>query len=258
MESKKYIQDYPVYLYDLVNVIDDIDFYKSFIGDSVKNVLELGCGSGRVLIPLAKMGINITGIDISDSMLEGCRSKVKKEGLTKTAKVIRGDICNFELHDKFDMIVAPFRVIQALETLEEFQNCLKCVSEHLKDDGFCILGIFRPRFSKEQMAISWINDEPLFNKELIDPATGYMVRDFAERLRMDAEKQVLYPELIYKIYRDGKLIDEIRQKIVMKYYYADEFEKIISKAGFKVLDKYGGYHGEMYGEGDELIIKFSK
>lgn len=258
MDTKKYVKDYPVHLYDLVNVIDDIDFYKSFITESVKSVLELGCGSGRVLIPLAKMGINITGIDISGSMQEECRSKIKKEGLNRTAKVIRGDIRNFRLYDKFDLITAPFRVIQAIETLEGFQHCLKCVNEHLKDDGFCIVGAFKPKLSKEQMAISWINEQPLFSKEIVDPATGYTVKAFAERMKMDAEKQVLYPAIIYKIYSDGKLIDELNQNIVMKYYYADEFEKIISEAGFRVLAKYGGYHGETYGEGNELIIKFSK
>lgn len=198
METKKYVKDYPVHLYDLVNVIDDIDFYKSFISDSVKSILELGCGSGRVLIPLAKMGIAITGIDISGSMQEECRSKIKKEGLSRTAKVIRGDIRNFRLYDKFDMITAPFRVIQAIETLEGFQHCLKCVSEHLKEDGFCILGVFRPRLSKEQMAISWINEEPLFSKEIVDPETDYTVKAFAERLKMDAERQVLYPKLSIK------------------------------------------------------------
>ena len=67
---------------------------------------------------------------------------------------------------------------------------------------------------------------------------------------------VFYPELIYRTYRNDELVDETVLKIVMRCYYPDEFENVITDHGFQVIQRWGGYHGEAYGDGPELVIEF--
>lgn len=254
---KKEQREYSPYLYDLGTTVDDVEFYITQ-AKNVHNILELGCGTGRVLIPLAKKGIKITGLDYSDIMLARCSSKTKDGGLDNKVNLIKGDIRKFELGKTFDMIIAPGRVVQAIKKTEDFQSCLNCIKNHLSENGFCILNVFHPNLPKEEMKKSWPREQETFQWEKIDPKTGLRVMHFDERRELDAKNQVLYPVLIYRTYAGDKLVNEVKQNIIMKYYYPEEFEEIITKAGFKVLEKYGGYKGEEYRKGKELVIKFSK
>jgi hypothetical protein len=69
---------------------------------------------------------------------------------------------------------------------------------------------------------------------------------------------VLFPEIIYRRYREEVLIDEHVNPISMRYYYPDEFRSRILSAGFEITDLWGGYRGEVYGEGPELVVGFRK
>jgi hypothetical protein len=79
---------------------------------------------------------------------------------------------------------------------------------------------------------------------------------FDERKLLDPERQVLYPKLTYRRYRAGQLIDEHVNPICMRYYYPDEFVALIEDHGFSIIDRWGGYSGETYGEGGELVVAF--
>jgi hypothetical protein len=73
---------------------------------------------------------------------------------------------------------------------------------------------------------------------------------------MDAEKLILYPELIYRRYKGETLLEESILKIVMRCYYPDAFEKLIVEHGYTILNRWGGYEEEIYGQGPELVIQF--
>src|SRR5574341_663141 len=91
----------------------DIAFYESLIPSPEARILELGCGTGRVLIPLARRCAFIQGIDLSDAMLDVCRAALAKANLPPDrAAVAQGDITDLHLGQRFDLITAPFRVMQ--------------------------------------------------------------------------------------------------------------------------------------------------
>ena len=76
------------------------------------------------------------------------------------------------------------------------------------------------------------------------------------RPRMDKDKLILYPELIYRLYEDDNLIEEAVLQLLMRCYYPATFERLILDHGFNILNKWGGYAGEIYGDGTELVIQF--
>jgi len=86
---------------------------------------------------------------------------------------------------------------------------------------------------------------------------GARITCYDRRPRIDPDNLVLYPELVYRRYEGDVLKDETVLKIAMKCYYPEEFEKLILDRGFRIVDRWGGYAGERYGEGPELVVQFA-
>lgn len=236
---------------------DDADFYISLIPSPEATILELGCGTGRVLIPLVDRCSYIHGIDISEAMLAFCRKKLHALRVSKKRAIVQsGDITDLKLDRKFDLITAPFRVFQNLETDEEVDGFFRTAGTHLAPEGTCILNVFRPFLDNEEMATGWVREGETLSWEV--PIEGGRVACYDRRLRIDAEKQIVYPELIYRRYRDDMLEDETVHKLLLRYYYPDQFEKMVRDHGFRIVSRWGGYKGEPYGEGPELVLQFRK
>ena len=93
----------------------DIKFLLSAIGSEPKNILEVGCGSGRIFLPLAEAGHNMTGFDAHYGMLSRLRHKAK--GLTNV-KYYSADALKHEWEKGFDMVLVAFNIIQNIEYIE--------------------------------------------------------------------------------------------------------------------------------------------
>lgn len=234
---------------------DDVGFYISRLPSRKSTVLELGCGTGRVLVPLASHCSYIHGIDLSEAMLAVCREKLHALTVSKKRCVVQpGNITSLNLGRSFDLITAPFRVFQNLETDEEIEGFFQTVRTHLAPGAACIITAFRPSLDREAIATQWVSDEETFIWKT--PIKDGRVECYDRRTRIDAIKQIAYPDMIYRRYRGDKLEDEAVLNLVMRYYYPDEFVAIIESHGFKILDRWGGYAGEPYGEGPELVVQF--
>lgn len=242
--------------YDLnPNIPDDVSFYIDRLPSSEATVLELGCGTGRVLLPLLAHCRFIFGLDISEGMIFGCRERLREHGASHDeARVQVGDITSFILDRQFDYIIAPFRVLQNIEDDEHVDGLFQCIRTHLTPGGRCILNAFNPKLDPDSMREHWCTDEEILSWEL--PFEDGRVTCHDRRPQIDKERPVIYPELVYRRYRGEELVDEVVLRIPMRYYYPDEFQNLIECHGFQVLEKWGGYHGEAYGEGSELVIKF--
>ena len=239
------------FYYDLdATPLDDIPFYQNEVGTDT-SVLELGCGTGRTLIPIATQCREITGIDYSADMVARCKSKLPNT-LTDKCKILVGDITQLDLGRKFELLIAPYRVMQALETDQELDGFFSTIERHLSPTGSCILNVFNPKKKKDEMLSSWAkpNEEKRWDKTL--PDNSRVVHSEWK------DPMVLFVRLIYRKYRDEKLTDEFVQKIKMRCYYPDEFKTLIASHGFHITASWGGYQGEKYGEGPELIARFSR
>ena len=124
----------------------DVEFYVDEALAANDPVLELGCGTGRVLIPIARAGVTIHGLDGSSSMLERCSEKLATEPSNVRSRVAlhQGDMRSFKLQKQFALITIPFRPFQHLLTVEDQLDCLRCIHSHLVDDGRLVLDLFNP------------------------------------------------------------------------------------------------------------------
>ena len=240
---------------DLQSFPDDVPFYRARIPSPGARVLELGCGTGRVLIPLAPHCAEIVGIDISQAMLRVCREKLARAGASgHGARILRADITAFALRARFDLIIAPFRVFQNMETDAEIDGFFPRVREHLAPGGSCILNVFRP-WDEGRIRAAWGAEGETFCWER--PLSDGRVTCHEKRPPVEGTDLVLHPEAVYRRYEDADLAEQTSFQFVMRCYFPEEFERVIVSHGFRVVAKWGGYHGEPYGEGPELVIQFA-
>src|SRR5271163_421573 len=117
--------------------VGDVAFYRNAVREHGDPVLELGCGTGRITLALAEAGHRVTGLDISERMLERCNQK--RAGLRTEARermhLVQGDMTKFDLGEKFRLVIIPFRPMQHLLEVEDQMSCLASVRDHLWADG---------------------------------------------------------------------------------------------------------------------------
>lgn len=247
-------------LYDLENekVNDDIPFYLDRAKQLAGEVLELACGTGRVTIPLAEAGYNVWGIDLSKEMLQQLKLKLKKlsKDVRQRIYIAHADMCDFQLDRSFSLIIIPFRSFQALTTEEQQRACLSNIQRHLAANGQFIVNVFRP-YNKHKgthfIDASWVQSEKL-DWETIDPKTGYKVRRTHIRRKIDLEKQIIYPDLIYYVTKPDGREDRIVEPLAMRYFYEDQLRELLESSGFVIVEEMGYYDKRPISEGPELIF----
>lgn len=146
-------------------------------------------------------------------------------------------------------------MFQTLETDGEVSGYFTTVRRHLSSGGTAILTTFRPSLDPDGMRREWVTPYEGFRWEV--PFKGGRVTLHDRRARMDREKLVLYPELVYRRYAEDILMDEAVLKIAMRCYYPEQLLNLIADQGFRIVNRWGGYAGEPYGEGTELIVEFA-
>ena len=114
--------------------------------------------------------------------------------------------------------------------------------------------MFDPLLPPERMASEWGSTEAKQRWER--EVAGERIVGLARRTRLDPETLVLYPDLIFRRYRDDELLEEIVQPIVMRCWYAEQVIELLHSHGFRIEEKWGGFAGEAWGQGNELVIRF--
>ncbi|MBI2846383.1 MAG: class I SAM-dependent methyltransferase [Chloroflexi bacterium] len=224
----------------------DMEFYVGLAIESRGPVLELGCGTGRVLIPISRAGIQITGIDMSEHMLAVCREKLPQEPVEvqDRVKLVVGDIRQFDLGRRFRLVIIPFRPFQHLVTVEDQLNCLACAHRHLEPGGRLAMDVFNPDLSRlvNERLLEEMGDEPPFEM----PDGRRVVRKF-RIVSIDLHKQVRDTEIIYYVtYPDGRQ-ERLVHPFPFRYFFRYEVEHLLTRTGFEVEEVCSDFDGSPYG-----------
>jgi SAM-dependent methyltransferase len=223
----------------------DAEFYLALARESGGPVLELGCGTGRVLLPIARAGIACTGLDLSPNMLDALRVKQPPASLN----LVRGRMQDFDLGAaRFALVTAPFRAFQHLYTVEDQLACLARVRRHLAPGGRFAFDVFKPR--PERMALAhepeqedarWREDED----EVVRSAE--VTRDHAS--------QTMQVTMHYDRWRAGRRIARESADFRMRWFHRYELEHLLARAGFGDLALYGNFDRSAYGpDSPEMIL----
>lgn len=233
----------------------DVQFFVEASKASGGKTLELGCGTGRVLIPTAQAGCEIVGLDLSPFMLSKCRAALAKQSpeVQARAKLVERDMREFGLGEQFSLVTMPFRPFQHLQTVEEQLSCLHAVHKHLEPGGKLILDLFNPSFKmiSSDFTEQEFGDEPEFTM-----ADGRVVLRRMRLPHKDVFKQVNDAEIIYYVTHPSGKKERLVHKFKMRYLFRWEAEHLLARCGFEVEHLYAGYDKSEFGSKDpgELIF----
>ena len=131
----------PFYDLDFEDYYDDVSFYRTLAEYHGDTVLEFGCGTGRVAVPLAQQGLRVTGVDINAAMLEVAKRRMgSRRGLT----LKRGDMCRIDLRQQFALVTVPLGGVQHLATVDDFVHAMATIARHLAPEGVAVVDIEAP------------------------------------------------------------------------------------------------------------------
>lgn len=234
--------------YDLDNKEDDILFYLDYAKKQKGEVLELGCGTGRISIPLVEQGIKITAVDYSNNMISRIRQKAKNIKNRNNLKIIRADLRSVNLNKKFNLIIMPFRVFQCLLTVDEQKMALKNIKRHLAKNGLLIFDIYYPNFKI-------LSNIP--TKEEIDAQFTFGQKKFIKthiNKKIDLLNQVVTTDIIYYEDINGKKKLISKNNIKMRYSFKFEIEHLLELSGFKIKKLLSDYKSKKFIVGKEIIF----
>ncbi|MBS1685103.1 MAG: class I SAM-dependent methyltransferase [Bacteroidetes bacterium] len=232
-------------LYDLdtrQKTKDDVVFYTSYCGNPPGSVLELCCGTGRVAIPLATQGLEVTGLDISPAMLEvfGEKLSAQPEAVQERIKIVQADMTAFDLGQKFRYIIIPFSSFQGLTADEDITACLDCIHRHLTDDGAFIVHTFRPLMQLN--ADNWVTTEETTTIEQRDENNVRRFKRTGLNKTINTDTQIMFSDSIFYTYdENGNETQRLVEHLRLKYYYQEQLEKLVTDNGFAVKEVFGYY-----------------
>lgn len=224
----------------------DVAFFVEAAKESGGPVLEVGCGTGRILIPTARAGIKIVGLDLSSHMLNVCRGRLMKESREVQSKIqlVEADMRHFSLEQFFMLITMPFRPFQHLTTVDDQLSCLQCIHRHLAKRGRLILDIFNPSLeslTRENVGQEW-GDEP----EFMTPDGRRVVRRHKIASR-DRFNQIEYVEMVYYVTHPSGRQEKFVHSFPMRYLFRFEAEHLLTRCGFEIEQVYADFDKDSYG-----------
>lgn len=238
--------------YDLTQqgIAGDVDFYLDMARQAGGKVLELGCGTGRISIPLAQAGIEVTGLDLSSDMLEKARAKASESGTGDNLRLMQGDMRNFQLEERFSLIMIPFRSFLHLLHIHEQMKALRCIRQHLAPGGKFVMNVFVPKiehFVEEREKMS------LRGTYRLESGEEVTMWDYT---RYDHFQQLAEVTRIYeRCDVNGVVTERVQGRFTLRYIYPAELHHLLRLNGFKVLQRYGSFDKAAFdAKSTELIL----
>ncbi len=242
---------------------DDIALVLKTARAAGRSVLELGCGTGRVLLPLAGDGCDVIGLDTSAALLAIARSKLAHHGYANLGyanqaaadgsvkvRLVQGDMTGFELAEReIDFAFVVSNTLMHVTTQAGQLKALQCAQRHLRVGGLLLIDLFNPDLAYleaiagiQELADWWEDEE-----------SGATVLKWSTRT-VDAARQMQETVFVYEeVFADGRNA-QTRLSFPLRFWWPDEGVMLLEQAGFAVDEVCGDFDGGPYQSDSERLI----
>jgi ubiquinone/menaquinone biosynthesis C-methylase UbiE len=221
---------------------DDVRFLVDEAQKAGAPVLEIGCGTGRVVIPIAQAGINITGLDFSPQMLANAREKIANLDLDVRGRIelVEGDMRDFSLGRQFNLIAVTWCFF-FLTTPVDQQKTLRCIHTHLRPRGRLILINTDPKVELIAARLGPLGTALEKTDEFVLQANGHRVVVWRSR-EIDLEPQLTKTiEIHEELDIDGRVIQRTQKKLTSRFTYRYEMQYLLELCGYRIEALYGDF-----------------
>jgi SAM-dependent methyltransferase len=251
--SSAHYEDPAYYTKTYRDRLDDVRFYTELALARGGPVLEYGCGNGRIAIPIARHGFEVTGVDLSAAMLADMRERLRGEPaeVRRLVKVRRGDMRSVRLKRRFPLVLCTFNAFLHLYTRQDVERFLARAREHLEPGGELCFDLSIPELSELQRK----PDRAYFAPRFRYPAgpgggEGPLVR-YSERFDYDKLRQVLFVAMEFAPVGGG---ESWMTPLAHRQFYPQEIEMLLHYNGFSVTERWGDFDGSPLGQESRVLI----
>lgn len=225
-------------LYDLeyADKVDDVGWYTRLARGVSGPVAELGCGNGRITVPLARAGVRVTGVDNAPAMLADLEHRLDDEphAVRSRVRTVRASFCELDLPPVHDLVLLPFNALHHCHSHQDLLNLLDGVRRALAPGGRFALDCYLP----DPRLYERDPDGRYEQRDFIDPRTGKALRSW-ETGWYDAQAQIHH--VIY-IYRDHQG-EESQVHLALRMFYPQELRALIDWGGFRIVHETQDFEG---------------
>ena len=230
--------------YELVygRTLNDVPFYLDMAGQTGGPVLELACGTGRVLLPIARAGSECWGVDFEPSMLGKLSAtlRAEPEEVRRRINVVQADMRDFQRPRRFSLTFIAFNSFLALTTTEDQERSLRCIRKHMKQDGLLVINVFAPRHD----LLAQTHADRVCH-EIALPGDEGLLR-IEERVERDLASEVMYVENTFTTLRGRRKVRTERSGFTLTWIHRRELLLLLAKNGFEVVELYGDFDRRPY------------
>lgn len=229
-------------LYDVFPFDADLPLYRELAASAGGRVLELGCGTGRVGLPLAEAGNRVVGVDASPHMLARFREKLARTEPELAARVelVQADMRDFALDARFDLAIVAVKSFAYLVERADQLRALRRIADHLRPGGLLVLDLMHP-------SPAWLLMPPGSVRQDLaahDPELDITLVRTETAVSTDLAAQVRVIRSAYEIVaRDGSVTKRLVEW-PYRYLFRFEAEHLLERAGFIIESVHGGYARE--------------
>lgn len=253
ISEKRYYDEFTATVYDQEYSIsgEEILFYIDLARQTKEPILELGCGTGAILLPLAERGFSVVGVDSSKFMLSVLRKKIKEKKTVKRERItlFESKMEEFKTQQQFGLIIIANNTFLHLDNLAKVQ-LLKNLPRLLAPDGLIVIDIFNPRAKGILLNdLYYMRGYPVFYKDKM-----YLVNAYT-RHRPKEQELIVMKEYIRVNEYGVSNEDSIRTSFKLHYLFKEQFENLVKTSGkLKINSIFGSYQKAIYTEKSDRMI----
>lgn len=238
--------------YDLENadLTDDLPFWLELAEETGGPVLEIGCGTGRVLFQLAQAGHRVAGIDNSPQMLGLARAKLtRRSDVAGRVELLEGEMKAFDLGRRdFRLAILPFNTFSHLLTTADQAAALTAIRRHLADGGQLAMDLPNPGdvYASEDIGVT-------LERTFRDEPTGSTVQQFSST-DLDRAAQVARVTWLYDTIAPDGAVRRAVVPMTFRYTFPAEMSLLLEKCGFSLSHLYGDYDRSPFADGAPRML----
>lgn len=228
---------------------DDIALYTELARRTGGPILEAMCGSGRVLLPLAQVGLKITGVDSSSEMLALARQQLKAHGMSRRVQLVQSDICDGLPTGPYALAIVALNSFMHLNETSQQLQALLHLHTALRPEGVLVLDILNPNLQQILQA----NNQLVLDKA-ITLDDGSIAHKFVAQ-QADPIQQHMYTTIMYDVLSTTGELRRYSMSTAMRWLYRFELEHLLARSGFQLEQLYGSYDLDEYSaESEQMIV----
>jgi SAM-dependent methyltransferase len=239
---------------------EDIPYWERLIDElRPASVLELGCGTGRLLEPIARRGLThrqdfrLVGLDLSAPLLAAARERIGSDPeLRDVVRLVEADMSDFALEERFDLVIIAFNGLGFVVGPGRQRAALHAVRKHLAPGGRLAIDLIVPRVS--YLALSERTSPVRLGEDLHDPAPGVVRLLRYDTERYDPVRQVDDSIYQYELRHDDGRVERFSRDLSWQMTFPNELELLMEDAGLRVTERYGDYERSPFDRRSPLYL----